>query len=233
MLRKAYVSAVRTIAIPLRAGGMLDRWQRAPRESFRFWLASQFAIYDPVQLIRLDVPWWSFPAIREVERWLAARNGVRAFEYGSGASTVWLARRCSRVVSAEHDAPFLRAVESMIALDNVELRLAEPEPSAAPRVTSGRKGYAHCDFSSYVDTIGNDRYDLIVVDGRARVACLQRALTQLADGGLIVFDNSERARYADALARVTLPLRRCRGWAPALPYRSETTLIGALPQESR
>ncbi|MEO7431746.1 MAG: class I SAM-dependent methyltransferase [Dokdonella sp.] len=233
MLKQAYVATVRACAIPLRAGGILDRWQRAPRESFRFWLGSQFAIYDAMQLMRIDVPWWSFPAIREVEHWLSARKDVRAFEYGSGASTVWLARRCSSVVSAEHDAPFLRAVESAIARDNVELRLAEPERSADPRVTSGRNGYAQYDFSSYVDTIGTDRYDLIIIDGRARVACLERALTQLADGGLIVFDNSERARYADAIAHVMLPLRRCRGWAPALPYRSETTLIGALPQESR
>jgi len=233
VLTRAYVAVVRAIAIPLRATGVLDRLQRAPQASFRFWLGSQFAIYDAVQLVRLDVPWWSFPAIREVERWLAGRDDVHAFEYGSGASTVWLARRCRRVVSAEHDAPFLRAVAPAIARDNVELRLAEPEHSAAPRTPSGRKGYSGCDFSSYVDTIGTGRYDLIVVDGRARVACLQRALAQLAQGGMIVFDNSERARYADALASVTLPLKRYRGWAPALPYRSETTLIGALPQESR
>jgi hypothetical protein len=224
---------VRTAAMPLRATGLLDRLQRSPQGSLRFWLGSQFAIYDAVQLTRMDVPWWSFPAIRAVEQWLARRDDVRAFEYGSGASTAWLARRCRSVVSTEHEVGFMRLVASQVAGDNVELRLAEPTPCDEPRVRSGRKGCSRLDFSSYVDAIGNGKYDLIVVDGRAREACLERALEQLADGGLIVFDNSERARYAAALARVRLPMRRYRGWAPALPYRSETTLIGSLMQESQ
>jgi len=224
---------VRAAAVPLRATGLLDKLQRSPQGSFRFWLGSQFAIYDAVQLTKLDVPWWSFPAIRAVDQWLAQRDDVCAFEYGSGASTAWLARRCRKVVSAEHEAGFMRLVASQVAGDNVELRLAEPVLSDDPHVRSGRRGYARFDFSAYVDAIGGDRYDLIVVDGRAREACLQRALEHLADGGLIVFDNSERARYAAALARVRLPIRRLRGWAPALPYRSETTLIGSVPQESQ
>ena len=232
MLKTTYVEMVRAAAVPLRATGLLDRLQRSPQGSFRFWLGSQFAIYDAVQLARMDVPWWSFPAIRVVDRWLAQRGDTRAFEYGSGASTAWLARRCRKVVSTEHEADFMRLVASQIEGENVELRLAEPVPSNAPRIRSGRKGYSRFDFSAYVDTIGNDRYDLIVVDGRAREACLERALRQLADGGLIVFDNSERARYAAGLAQVRLPMRRYRGWAPALPYRSETTLIGTFPQET-
>jgi hypothetical protein len=192
LLTRAYVAVVRAIAIPLRATGVLERLQHAPRASFRFWLGSQFAIYDPPQMIQLDVPWWSFAAIREVERWLGTRRDVDAFEYGSGASTVWLARRCRSVVTAEHDVSFAHAMASTIARDNVELKLAEPERSSTPRISSGRSGYAGFDFSSYVDTIGTRRYDLIVVDGRARVACLERALAQLAEGGLIVFDNSAR-----------------------------------------
>jgi predicted O-methyltransferase YrrM len=234
MLKSAYVGAMRVFAVPLRACGALAWMERAPRDSLRFWLASQFAIYDAAQLTRLDVPWWSFPAIRAVEQWLARRNGeVRAFEYGSGASTVWLARRCRSVVSIEHDASFLRSVAPLITRDNVELRLVEPEPSKSPRTPSGRKGHEHQDFTSYVDAIGSDRYDLIVIDGRARDACLARATQQLADGGLIVFDNTERRRYADALARIQRPMKRYRGWAPALPYRSETTLIGNPPEELR
>jgi len=40
-----------------------------------------------------------------------------------------------------------------------------------------------------------------------------------------VFDNSNRRRYQTALARAGGRLTRYRGWAPALPYPSETTLI--------
>ena len=234
MLKFAYVAAMRVVGAPLRAIGLLDRMERAPRDSLSFWLASLFAIYDVRRLIQLDVPWWSFPAIDIVERWLAGRQeGVRAFEYGSGASTVWLARRCRSVVSVEHDAKFLHDAMPLLARDNVELRLVAPERSTSPRIRSARKGHEQDDFSAYVDAIGTDRYDLIVIDGRARDACLERAEGQLAPGGLIVFDNSERRRYAGALARVRLPMQRFRGLAPALPYPSETTLAGALQEAAR
>jgi hypothetical protein len=234
MLKAGYVRLARATARPLRACGMLDRLQGAPRNSLRFWLGSQFAIYDAAQLVRLDVPWWTLPAIARVERWIAERgDDVRAFEYGTGASTAWLARRCRQVVSVEHDGAFLQAMIPLLTQPHVELRLVEPQRGVAePRARSGRRGFADCDFSAYVDAIGEEHYDLIVIDGRARVACLERARRHLAPRGLVVFDNSARARYRPALSAFGGRQLRCRGWAPALPYRSETALI-TLPEEDR
>lgn len=228
MLKSAYVGAMRAIAKPLRATGMLAALERAPRHSFRFWLASQFAIHDAAGLARLDVPWWTLPAIDAVERWIAARDGkVRVFEYGSGASTLWLGRRCEHVTSIEHDAGFARATSVLLAQPGIDVRVIEPARDVAtPRTPSGRSGYAHCDFSAYVDSIAQGgRYDLVVIDGRARSACLARAPAFLAPGGLIVFDNSARARYQPAFAACGGRITRLRGWAPALPYPSETSLI--------
>jgi hypothetical protein len=231
VLKSAYVGAMRALAMPLRATGALASMERAPRRSLRFWIASQFAIHDPVALARLDVPWWTLPAIDEVERWIGARNGkVRVFEYGSGASTLWLARRCEHVTSVEHDAGFARATSALLARDNVEVRIVEAERDiATPRTPSGRSGYERCDFSAYVDSIADGgRYDLVVIDGRARTACLARAPEFLRPGGMIVFDNSSRRRYQSALAECKGRITRYRGWAPALPYPSETSLIEAL-----
>jgi len=230
MFESLYVAMVHAAARPLRAIGLLSRLERAPRDSLRFWIGSQFAIHDATRLAQLDVPWWSLSAIERVERWIRARDGqVRVFEYGSGASTAWLARRCREVVSVEHDAGFARHIAPMLAQDNVTLRLIEPQRNVkAPAVASGRHGYEECDFSAYVDGIldGGGRYDLVIVDGRARSACLARARACLNDSGLIVFDNSNRLRYQAALARIDLPLERLRGRAPALPYPTETALIG-------
>src|SRR4051794_22381364 len=118
VLKSIYVGAMRAVAAPLRFTGMLSSLERAPRHSLRFWLASQFAIHDPAALVRLDTPWWTLAAIDAVESWIAARKGdVRAFEYGSGASTVWLARRCREVVTVEHDAGFAKYVAPLLARD--------------------------------------------------------------------------------------------------------------------
>lgn len=228
VLETAYVAAMRGLAAPLRGLGILGRLERAPHGSLRFWLGSQFAIHDAAKLAELDMPWWTLSAIAKIERWIAGRGGdVRAFEYGSGASTLWLARRCARVVSVEHDAGFARATSSMLARPNVRLLVIEPEREvASPVAGSGRRGYEHCDFSAYVDSIAIESdYDLVVIDGRARVACLEHARHHLRPGGLIVFDNSNRRRYRAALATAPARIERCRGLAPALPYPSETALI--------
>ena len=235
MLESVYVTTVHAAAKPLRAIGLLPWLEQGPRHSLRFWLGSQFAIYDAARLAHMDTPWWSLSAIDKVEQWIAARKGqVRVFEYGTGASTAWLARRCTQVVSVEHDAAFARDIAPVLSLPNVELRLIEPQHgSPSPLAGSGRRGYENCEFSAYVNSIANaapaDGYDLVVIDGRARVACLARAREHLASNGLIVFDNSNRRRYQAALDTMNPALERCRGWAPALPYRTETTLIRRSP----
>ena len=228
MLKSTYVAAMRTAAMPLRTSGILSYLQSGPRNSFRFWFGSQFAIHDAAELARLDTPWWTLRAIDAVEQWISSRNGaVDVFEYGSGASTLWLARRCRTVVSVEHDAGFSKVIAPIVARDNIELRVITPvENVDAPRTPSGRHGYERCDFSAYVDSIASGgRYDLIVIDGRARVACLARAQEFLNPGGIIVFDNSARRRYQPAFAALVGHITRMRGWAPALPYPSETSLI--------
>ena len=229
MLESAYVSLMHTIARPLRSIGLLPWLERAPRRSLRFWIGSQFAIYDATRLAQMDTPWWSLRAIDAVESWIRERKGhVRVFEYGTGASTAWLARRCSHVVSVEHDAVFASTLGPNFRGDTIELRLIEPEHAPTTILAgSGRRGYEDCDFSAYVDSIadGTDAYDLIVIDGRARAACLAKAVDRLAEGGLLIFDNSDRRRYQSALARVPLQIERFRGFAPALPYRTETALI--------
>jgi hypothetical protein len=113
-------------------------------------------------------------------------------------------------------------------LPNVELRVIEPvRAGATARAPSGRSGYEDCDYSAYVDSIddGAARYDLVVIDGRARAACFARVKNSLAARGLVVFDNSNRRRYQAALEAASGSLARYRGWTPALPYPSETTLI--------
>lgn len=53
-------------------------------------------------------------------------------------------------------------------------------------------------FEQYVKSIDeypNGYFDLITVDGRARASCALRALPKLKNGGWLLVDNMERARY--------------------------------------
>ena len=80
------------------------------------------ALWNVRAMVALDVPWWTWDAIVEVEDFLAARPSARAFEWGSGASTCWLARRSASVVSVEHHVSFAASLRpSLAAFANVEL----------------------------------------------------------------------------------------------------------------
>ena len=75
-------------------------------------------------------------------------------------------------------------------------------PSESPAIGSAKEGHGGLDFTDYVrhiDAVGG-KFGLIVVDGRAREACLTAALDHLEPDGIIVFDNTLRRRYRRAIA---------------------------------
>jgi predicted O-methyltransferase YrrM len=99
-------------------------------------------------------------------------------------------------------------------------------PMATPDVPSAKEGYGGRDFSAYVDAIVQaGEFDLVVIDGRARQACLARALPHVRDDGLVVFDNSARRRYRSAISAARVSETRLRGLTPTLPYPEQTSLL--------
>jgi hypothetical protein len=203
---------------------------RQPRDGrWRIWIKSLLAIYDAPALIALDVPWWTFDAADRVERFLAGRAGARVFEWGSGASSVWLASRAGTVVSIEHDAAWAQRIATFLPHDVVLRIVPTTTASGAGVVLSRRRGEEGRDFRDYVEAIDREagRFDLIIIDGRAREACLDRAIARLTEGGMIVFDNVDRERYRRALDahRTSLDIEWTRGLTPSLPYPTRTALV--------
>jgi predicted O-methyltransferase YrrM len=229
MLRETYVAGWRLARRAAERTGLLARLDRSENGIGRH-ARTMFAIHDVGDLSKLDLPWWTYPAIEEVDAFLTARGGdARVFEYGSGASSVWLGRRAKEVHSVEHSGEFVDFLRPALAeVDSVRLRHVEaPQRGEAARVQSERFGHEGLDFTDYVTAIDDvgGHFDLVVVDGRARSACLRQAIPHLAPDGVIVFDNSNRSRYQEALLTSGLALTRHRGWVPSLPYKSETTLL--------
>ncbi len=233
--KSIYVGGVRLMEPLARRTGLL-KWlgSRSPKYRFAHWVRSLFAIHDIDALVALDVPWWTYGAIDEAASFLAQNPGARVFEFGSGASTLWLARRAGSVVSIEHDRTWYALVQKRLLASalpaSLEHRLIEPDPAGAaadPRYLTAKPGHANLSFETYAKSILLEEgcFDLIVIDGRARSACLEHASTRLAPGGLIVFDNSARSRYREAIDRFGLEARRYRGLTPSLPYFEETTLL--------
>lgn len=237
-MRSLYVALVRALRAVLRATGVVRLLEsRSDRSRAALWARSLLAIYDLPELVRLDVPWWTFAASDEVDRFLRDRPGARVFEWGSGASTLWLAKRAGSVTSVEHDEAWADAVHPWLP-HNAELLVVPPEPLRGDAgVPSGKRGFAGLDFADYVAAIDGvpGRFDLIVVDGRAREACLARALPRLSPDGIVVFDNAARPRYRSALGAVDggRAVRWTRGLTPCLPYPDTTALVAPGPTSRR
>jgi len=229
-MKNLYVKAMRVARSMARATGLLDRLERSENVDAR-WIRSQFAIYDSADLASLDLPWWTYGAIDEVEKRLAALQGrARVFEYGAGASTLWLAKRSAEVASVEHDVGFAASMQDLFARHaNISLAVVPDAPAKghAGEARSKRKGYEHRAFDAYVASIAarQGQFDLIVIDGRARNACLAAALERLAPDGVILFDNSDRSEYRQAIEGSGLVERRLAGRAPALPISSQTSIL--------
>lgn len=230
-MKAVYLSAVRALRRALGflgVLGLLDRW--AARSRTGLWLRSLLSIYDLEDLLRYDVPWWTFEASDRVAGFLATRPDARVFEWGSGASTVWLSQRAGSVTSVEHDSGWAKLVRPVLP-DHAVVRVVEPVPATgrAEQVLSEKAGFEGLDFHDYVaaldDTDGT--FDLMVVDGRARNACFLRAVSRLAPDGVLVFDNVDRERYRSAIAASPLPVEVewTRGLTPALPYPTRTALV--------
>ena len=182
------------------------------RYGWRRWFASLFAIYDTERMIVLDLPWWNVKATHEVEQFLASRPGARVFEYGSGASTVWLAKRAREVISVEHDRPwFDKFVRQTAPHDNVSLMHRS--------IADGPTGYV-----AGIEEVGG-QFDIIVVDGRHRSACLARSVSHLKPGGMVLFDDSGRTRYRAAIQSCGLAEDRYYGLSYCVPYPDYTSLL--------
>jgi predicted O-methyltransferase YrrM len=227
--KTVYASGAQQVGQGLSRLGILGDAPPSRDRRLRHWAYSLTRVHDSLAIADLDVPWWTYRAIDIVDAWLGERTRpIRVFEYGSGASTLWLSRRADEIYSIEHHRGFGESIGPVLAeRSNIDFRIVEAVPSETPVVPSAKEGHSALDFADYVAAIDDapGEFDLIVIDGRAREACLRAALPRLAPDGMIVFDNSRRARYETAIREADVVERRLPGLTPTLPYPDQTSLL--------
>lgn len=220
------VHSVRKVLQVLGVLEWLDRWAHSSR--IGLWVRSLFSLYDVEDFVRLDLPWWTLDSISLVDDFLAQRTDARVFEWGSGASTMWLEKRAGAVCSVEYDPEWFDLMRAMVGPKTSVIH-TPAQSSKQPRVGSKMWGHKDLDYRNYVEAIDQvtGDFDLIVIDGRARSACLEKAVTRLAAGGMVVFDNTNRRRYRPALDRVKdgFDGTTTTGLTPSLPWSTQTTLL--------
>lgn len=154
-----------------------------------------------------STPWLSPVSIEFFREYL---NGTQTgAEFGSGSSTVFFAPRSKHFVSVEHYKPWFDKVTNLLKerkISNVDYLFVEKQEPDSTLSTaemfpgiSGLEDYEYRkDYVNYfqaLDAYPDEYFDFILVDGRARPECVFSSLPKLKSGGLMILDNSERARY--------------------------------------
>ena len=136
----------------------------------------------------LEIPWFSYSAVDFLRNFLRTRMTV--FEYGSGGSTLFCARRVRSVVSIEDNSAWFARVSERLereGINNVSLELV-PFDFKQP------DGF---EASGYFRAIERGKFDVIIIDGseewtHVRPICFEKAESQVEPGGVIVVDDSWR-----------------------------------------
>lgn len=167
----------------------------------------------------LRLPWFSFAAIHFLESF--AKPSMNVFEYGSGGSTLFFAKRCARVVSTEDDPEWLGRVRSALAAENLANATLQHHPFDFHQARNFSE-------SAYLRSIPDQPFHLIVVDGMerdtpVRPACFHHAETLVQPGGAIVVDDSWRYHSLRSNNRAR-SFREFRGVGPCRPGVTSTDI---------
>jgi predicted O-methyltransferase YrrM len=132
-----------------------------------------------------NAPWLTAAAIASLASLL--RPNDRGLEYGSGRSTIWLAKRTAHLSSVETSEAWYTHVAESINLqkltNKVDLHLVRADEND-PR-DPGRDAY-----QAFLDS--SEPLDYVLVDAIYRGACACKAVHMLRPGGLLIVDNIER-----------------------------------------
>jgi hypothetical protein len=159
------------------------------------------------------VPWITYPAATMLSRII--RPDFKVFEFGCGSSTVWWNKRVVTVVAVDHNQQWVEKIRAKASQATITHRTMNC-PVVYPAIieeffqkkyslpTSGNVAHdiehgllcrAFTEYASEILTYPDGYFDLVVVDGMARVLTAWLAARQLGPNGIVLFDNSERWQY--------------------------------------
>jgi hypothetical protein len=165
---------------------------------------------SPVGADGEPIPWVTYSFIDFIAERIQKKHTV--FEFGSGNSTLYYAKRAQRVVSVEHDKAWFDKISGS-GPENSEIIFCELRKDG---------DYSRMPLSLKL------KFDIIIVDGRDRVSCCYHSPEALTEQGVVVLDDSERAAYHPArefLLGNGFKELSFSGISPGLFYRKSTSVF--------
>ena len=166
-----------------------------------------FRSHRPVDAGGAPVPWITYPAFEFLSQFDYSESAV--FEFGSGNSTLFWAKRARSVASVETDRDWFNTLMGSKP-PNVRLSyFADPDRFVGSILDAGHS------------------FDIVVIDSashRYRAAC--NAIQRVSDGGIIVLDNSDwYPNTCQLLRKSGLPQVDFHGFGPVNGYAWTTSVF--------
>lgn len=139
-----------------------------------------------------DHPWFSPDAIRWLDQELHPEAALKGFEWGSGRSTLWLARRLAALTSIEHDQQWYLEVKAKLNAPEFAHVYLQHLPLEHPEPETYANDYPHLPaYCRAIETIDDASLDVVLVDGWYRSVCTREAMNKLKPGGILLIDNTD------------------------------------------
>lgn len=185
----------------------IDMW----REEF----AIERSINEKICLDKNDnpIPWYTYPAIEYLNQFDYSKKNI--FEFGCGFSSLFWAKRAKKVISIEDNLKWFEKWQKEFNEPNLDIRWRDEGEI-----------YENAIFEE------NLKYDVIVVDGKRRWQCAETAVKAMADGGMIVLDDSDRINTSEEYVKAVDILKKADllqvdfyGFCPMNAYTKTTSVF--------
>ena len=169
-----------------------------------------FSLGEPVDKKNQPIPWFTYPCIDFLSQRL--NKNLSVFEFGSGNSSLFFAKRVKSISSVEHNKDWFTKIKTLLP-DNSKLTYVNSNSS-----------------DQYIKPLkmAREKFDVIIIDGIFRNECLFESINHLTEQGIIILDDSERNEYTDGINFVlNASFKRIDfiGIAPGLLYSKSTTIF--------
>ena len=144
------------------------------------WMQS-LAEGKPIDNSQNAIPWMNFNIVELLDQRL--NKNLNLFEFGSGYSTYFYADRVRCVTSLEYDSHLYQLLKPQVA-ENVKLIFQQEDIDG--------------DYCRVI-VKQQQKFDVVVVDGRDRVNCIKQSFASLSEQGVILLDDSQRERYQEGI----------------------------------
>lgn len=132
------------------------------------------------------LPWTTYQFIEFIKTKLNKEQII--FEYGSGSSTLFFAKRVKKVIALESNFDWFCFMQKKI--NDLELRNVE-----LIYLDNALQNEKYENFAKEKSAEINEKFDLILIDSLKRFACARNSLQAIKPEGMVILDDSERKNY--------------------------------------